>query len=220
MVATFFALTGVVLARAALATALADAPAVLAVESLAAAAAGWLFADFGTSVYHWSVDNYGSASTPFFGFQIAAFQGHHKAPWTITSRDFANNLYRLTAPTTPQMVLLALAPLPAPVLAGCASALFWIVMSQELHRQAHFLRPAPYARVLQALGLAMSKKEHGRHHSSPFAGHYGIVSGVWNSVLDRTLFFRRLEAIVYRRTGVEPICWKLDEKVKELSLSL
>ncbi len=46
-------------------------------------------------MYHWGVDNYGDGSTPVFGRQIAAFQGHHQRPWTITQREFANNLHQV-----------------------------------------------------------------------------------------------------------------------------
>lgn len=44
---------------------------------LAGAAAflvGYEFADFGSGVYHWSMDNYGNKDTPIFGTQIEAFQ--------------------------------------------------------------------------------------------------------------------------------------------------
>ena len=50
--------------------------------------------DLVTGVYHWSVDNYGDAHTPVVGGQIAAFQGHHIRPWTITERQFANNVHK------------------------------------------------------------------------------------------------------------------------------
>jgi hypothetical protein len=65
----------------------------------AAAAAGallvaYVLADLGTGIYHWGVDNYGDGSTPVFGRQIAAFQGHHQRPWTITQREFCNNLHQ------------------------------------------------------------------------------------------------------------------------------
>lgn len=188
--------------------------------SLAAIIAGYLFADFGTGVYHFFVDNYGNEKTPVVGYQIAAFQGHHKSPWTITARDFANNLYRLTVPTSPQMLALLLLPIPPAVAAGLASALFFIVASQELHKQAHMQRPDPYARWLQDRGLAISRREHGLHHSAPYDGHYCIVSGLWNPLLDNTNFFRRLEAFIYRTNGVEPITWKLDPKLREEALSL
>jgi hypothetical protein len=30
-----------------------------------------------------------------FGGQIAAFQGHHQRPWTITEREFCNNVHKV-----------------------------------------------------------------------------------------------------------------------------
>lgn len=63
------------------------------------------FADFLTGIYHWGVDNYGSGETPIVGSQIAAFQGHHQKPWTITEREFCNNVHKvlqlLSHPGTP-----------------------------------------------------------------------------------------------------------------------
>jgi Lipid desaturase domain len=47
-------------------------PADIALRSFGALTAmvgGWAFADLGTSVYHWGVDNYGSPDTPLFGFR-------------------------------------------------------------------------------------------------------------------------------------------------------
>lgn len=67
-------------------------------EALVAASAvfvAYVLADLGTGIYHWGVDNYGDGSTPVFGRQIAAFQGHHQRPWTITQREFCNNLHQV-----------------------------------------------------------------------------------------------------------------------------
>ena len=61
-------------------------------------ATSWVAADFGSAVLHWSVDNYGNGRTPIMGNIIAAFQGHHAAPWTITERGFCNNVYKLCVP--------------------------------------------------------------------------------------------------------------------------
>ena len=58
-------------------------------------------ADFLTGVYHWSVDNYGDGDTPIVGAQIAAFQGHHQWPWTITEREFCNNVHKVPLPSWP-----------------------------------------------------------------------------------------------------------------------
>jgi ubiquitin-conjugating enzyme E2 variant len=57
--------------------------------------AAYVLADLGTGVYHWGVDNYGDGNTPMFGRQIAAFQGHHQRPWTITQREFCNNVHQV-----------------------------------------------------------------------------------------------------------------------------
>jgi ubiquitin-conjugating enzyme E2 variant len=69
-----------------------------ALHALILAVSSWLLADFGSGVLHWSVDNYGNGRTPIMGSIIAAFQGHHSAPWTITERGFCNNVYKLCMP--------------------------------------------------------------------------------------------------------------------------
>jgi ubiquitin-conjugating enzyme E2 variant len=55
----------------------------------------YVLSDLGTAVYHWAVDNYGDGNTPLVGKQIAAFQGHHQRPWTITQREFCNNVHQV-----------------------------------------------------------------------------------------------------------------------------
>ena len=69
-----------------------------ALISVATIVASWVAADFGSGVLHWSVDNYGNGRTPVMGNIIAAFQGHHSAPWTITYRGFCNNVWKLCIP--------------------------------------------------------------------------------------------------------------------------
>lgn len=69
-----------------------------ALTSVATIVASWIAADFGSGVFHWSVDNYGNGRTPVMGNIIAAFQGHHSAPWTITYRGFCNNVWKLCIP--------------------------------------------------------------------------------------------------------------------------
>ena len=72
--------------------------AITALTSFAVIASSWIMADFGSGVLHWSVDNYGNGRTPIMGNIIAAFQGHHSAPWTITYRGFCNNVWKLCIP--------------------------------------------------------------------------------------------------------------------------
>lgn len=72
--------------------------ALTAAASLSTVLASYILADFGSGVLHWSVDNYGNGRTPIMGSIIAAFQGHHSAPWTITYRGFCNNVWKLCIP--------------------------------------------------------------------------------------------------------------------------
>jgi ubiquitin-conjugating enzyme E2 variant len=173
----------------------------------AAAAAGLLGAELFSGVFHWATDNYGSLETPVVGAACAAFQGHHLAPWTITYREPCNNVYKIARAATPFVVLSALAP-PAAALA-LALTFYGQTVAQECHKWAHVPPSAqPRAvRLLQRSGLALSVKEHGKHHKSPYGAHYCILSGALNPLLDASGFFRALEKFFYDRTGVEPNCW-------------
>ena len=157
--------------------------------------------DFATGVFHWSVDNYGSLKTPIFGTVCAAFQGHHVTPWTITFRSFANNVYKICYGTIPALLLLTFSS--ADPLLRIFFTIFisgWMI-SQEFHKFAHMRSTPKSVKILQDMGLILSKKEHGLHHTSPFEGHYCILTGICNPILDKTNFFRYLEVIVYKLTG-------------------
>ncbi|CAN0130009.1 unnamed protein product, partial [Hapterophycus canaliculatus] len=91
---------------------------------------------------------------------------------------------------------------------GCASA-------QEFHKYSHMLDPPPMAKALQGMGLSISRKQHGRHHSGIFDEKYCLVSGICNGPMDDFRVFRFLERVVYETKGVEPIAWRLDPSLKE-----
>mmetsp|Transcript_1638 Transcript_1638/g.2772 ORF Transcript_1638/g.2772 Transcript_1638/m.2772 type:complete len:341 (+) Transcript_1638:403-1425(+) len=177
----------------------------------------YVFADFASGVYHWAVDNYGDRDTPVFGYQIDAFQGHHKSPWTITERGTFNNLHRACVPAIPLLFLLALLNnyIPTTVQAFGTTFLVSVVMAQEIHKWAHMIEPPKWVKVLQDLKLLLGRRDHGLHHTSPFEHNYCIVSGWCNSFLDKTGFFRFLEAFFHQVNGSKPIAWMLDSKVEE-----
>jgi palmitoyl-[glycerolipid] 3-(E)-desaturase len=181
----------------------------------------WILADFGSGVLHWSVDNYGNGRTPIMGSIIAAFQGHHTAPWTITQRGFCNNVYKLCIPFgIVPMTLISLIASPAITMFMAFFCIFEI-LSQEFHKWSHQLPsevPA-WVNVLQKGGLTVSRKQHAQHHLSPFDGNYCIISGVCNNVLDSSGFFRRLEHLIYNLNGVESNAWKLDSDLRSRTLS-
>lgn len=181
----------------------------------------WILADLGSGILHWSVDNYGNGKTPIMGGIIAAFQGHHSAPWTITERGFCNNVYKLCTPfgIVPMAVIAAVAG-PFTTFFMTFFCIFEI-LSQEFHKWSHMLKSQTpgWVNVLQKLGLTVSRKMHAQHHLAPFEGNYSIISGVTNKMLDQTGFFRRLEHAVYKWNGVESNAWKLDPELRARTLA-
>jgi len=183
-------------------------------EPLAAALAAYSIADLATGVYHWFVDNYGDASTPVFGAQIAAFQGHHRHPSTITFREPCNNLHALArgaalALTPVDAVLSAAGSTSAAAHAFVGAFAACVVLSQQFHAWAHEKRRRlpPGVEALQSAGVLVSRAQHAAHHSQPYNTNYCIVSGMWNGLLDRYKVFEALEMVVYFRTGIRPRSW-------------
>ncbi|XP_010448181.1 PREDICTED: fatty acid desaturase 4, chloroplastic-like [Camelina sativa] len=178
-------------------------------EPALAGYAGYILADLGSGVYHWAIDNYGDESTPVVGTQIEAFQGHHKWPWTITRRQFANNLHALARVITFTVLPLDLA-FNDPVVHGfvCTFA-FCIMFSQQFHAWAHGTKSKlpPLVVVLQDMGLLVSRRQHAEHHRAPYNNNYCIVSGAWNNVLDESKVFEALEMVLYFQLGVRPRSW-------------
>ena len=148
-------------------------------------------------------------STPIFGAQIDAFQGHHKWPWTITRRQFANNLHALARAVTFTVLPMDLAsndPIFLAFVGVCAGC---IMFSQQFHAWAHTTKSRLPALViaLQDMGLLLSRSQHADHHRSPYNNNYCIVSGVWNEFLDKQQAFEALEMIVFFKLGVRPRSW-------------
>lgn len=88
------------------------------------------------------------------------------------------------------------------------------ILSQEFHRAAHS-PPAKTAKFLNFLidnGIAISRKQHFGHHTSPYEDNYCIVSGVCNEWMDSNDAFRWMEKRVFDLTGEEPNSWKVSTK--------
>jgi ubiquitin-conjugating enzyme E2 variant len=179
--------------------------------------------DLGTGVFHWSVDNYGGLGTPVVGTICHAFQGHHVSPWTITFRSLANNLYKVAYGCATPLLLLTVLPGIGPYV-RLFSALFinWWLVSQELHKLSHLKKTPPLVKKAMDAGLILSKKDHGMHHTPPFSTHYCILTGQNNRWMDESHFFRRLERIVYKRTGAVPNTWNEEggDKVRAIAMGM
>merc|ERR1711966_565677 len=120
---------------------------------------------------------------------IAAFQGHHSAPWTITYRGFANNVWKLCIPFgVPTVAAITHVAGPENPMVSLFFAVFCFseIMSQEFHKWSHQMK--------------------------------GEVPG-WVNALDKSGFFRLLEHAVYRINGVESNSWKLDPELRARTLN-
>ena len=179
-------------------------------EPALAGYAGYILADLGSGLYHWAIDNYGDESTPLVGTQIEAARGHHKWPWIITIRQFANNSHALARGITFTVLPLVLA-CNDPVVHGFVSMFaFCILLCQQCHAWAHERKSKlpPLVVAFQDMGLLLSRRQHvnhHRHHRTYMS--YCIVSGVWNNVLDDNKIFEALEKVLYVQFGVKPRSW-------------
>ncbi|AEC07369.1 unnamed protein product [Arabidopsis thaliana] len=171
--------------------------------------AGYILADLGSGVYHWATDNYGDESTPLVGIHIEDSQDHHKCPWTITKRQFANNLHFMARGTTLIVLPLDLA-FDDHVVHGFVSMFaFCVLFCQLFHAWAHGTKSKlpPLVVGLQDIGLLVSRIHHMNHHRAPYNNNYCVVSGVWNKVLDESNVFKAMEMVLYIQLGVRPRSW-------------
>jgi ubiquitin-conjugating enzyme E2 variant len=188
---------------------LADEPGLLSWRSLAALAAGAIFADFGSGVVHWTADTWGRESLPIVGRRfLRPFRIHHANPRDILRRDFVDlngDVALLTCPIFAAAWAMPLSSdagrLAALLLFACAAA---ALPTNQVHQWAH--RPDPPALVawLQRCGLILDRARHARHHTPPFVSNYCIATGWCNRALSAIGFFPALERALERITGIEP----------------
>lgn len=179
------------------------------VEPILASLVGYVLADLGSGVYHWGIDNYGDSTTPLFGPQIEAFQGHHKWPWTITKRQFANNLHALARVMTFTVLPIELILNDPTLLAFVGWFSGCIMFSQQFHAWSHSTKSKlpKIVLALQDYGVLVSRSQHADHHRSPYNCNYCIVSGIWNNFLDNNKVFEVLEMVILFQLGVKPRSW-------------
>ncbi|MGE0495270.1 MAG: fatty acid desaturase CarF family protein [Vulcanimicrobiota bacterium] len=190
-----------------------------------AAVGAYAAADLASGVFHWTIDNYPSPDTPILGPMAAEFQVHHNDATDLSRGTLLSNMYpagsamsfpllaaAFLTPTTPTVGLLT------PALGAAAISFFaGGYLAQGSHRYSHEENPPAFAKFLQKTGLAQSPANHAQHHTKPWDTYYCIVNGMWNPVLDKTDFWRKLEAGVYKVTGAEPNSWR-DPDVKARAL--
>jgi hypothetical protein len=184
--------------------------------SLASLAGGYMLADAASAPFHWYIDNYPDGDTPVIGKVADSFQGHHKDVHDLEKMDFVANMAQTTPLST--LPMLAVAALSPGIALGSAAVGFFggITIAQAGHRLTHVKQIPGWARPIQG-SLLQSKQDHNDHHCQPHAGNYAIINGLTNPLFDKTHVFRKMEKLIYDRTGKEPHTW-LDPNLKAFAM--
>lgn len=180
----------------------------LAAVSYAACAFGALLAaDFLTGIMHWAEDTWlAPGQSPLLDRWITNDNiEHHRSPGKIRAGHYWQT----------NRVCVILAAVAAAVCAA-AGVRVWetyltlglLSQSNQIHLWAHTSQPPRIVGVLQRTGILQSAKIHARHHKNPYASHFCTMTAFLNPLLDKTGFWRGLEAIavtlgakVYRATA-------------------
>jgi plasmanylethanolamine desaturase len=178
--------------------------AVILVKALIELFLGYLAADFVAGLVHFSMDNYGSRSTPLIGGEIGANRRHHIEPRLFLRNSWWKNA-RSTLP-----IILALAGLFYVFdFINVFSITFLIVgwNANEVHKWSHQTqkeRPR-IVTLLQKWGVIQSVKEHNKHHSGLKDSHYCTVSPFVNPILEKIGFWNKFEVLIYWVTGARKV---------------
>ncbi len=178
-----------------------------AVTLALAALAGYLAADFGSGMAHWAFDRYGTEQTPVVGQNfIKPFREHHVDPKGMTLHDFVETNGNNCIATAPVVALGLTANFGSQTglfaAMFCGSMSLFVFGTNQFHKWSHEDTPPAWVRGLQRAHLILGVAHHDKHHLAPFDRYYCITSGLLNPLLTRVQFFARLEALIFRLSGV------------------
>jgi hypothetical protein len=169
---------------------------------------GMVFADLLSGLVHWTADTWGCETLPIVGRRLVhPFRVHHVNPDDFVRRRFID-----TNGDVAMLVGAVLAAgflLPLESIWGRAGLLFLAGFSivglpaNQVHQWAHVPWPPRTVKWLQDRGILLSRLAHEQHHAPPFDRNYCIATGWCNRFLTAG-FFRRLERLVSRLTGIAP----------------
>lgn len=162
----------------------------------------WLAVDFLSGVFHWLEDAYGSPFWPVVGRHVTKPNIlHHYVP-----RSFVTNSWYLSSRLLLLICsLLALTALALDVFSWqVALGLLIGVNANQVHKWSHRTRHenGPFVVFLQRARLVQSPSHHHRHHIAGKDSHYCVLTDFLNPVLDGIGFWRGVEWVIFRMTGV------------------
>ena len=182
---------------------------------LAASISGFIVADFVSGFVHWAADTWASVDTPVLGKALLRpFREHHVDPKAMTLHDYIETNGSNCLIAVPWATGALFIPLNVEGWQGAGlfamttigSMIFWVMMTNQIHKWSHFEQhelPA-IVRWAQRLHLVLPPTHHDIHHTAPFDRYYCITTGWLNWPLTKLGFFRHLERVVTAVTGLVP----------------
>ena len=160
-----------------------------------------LLADFVSGLVHWLEDAYARPGMPVVGRIAEDNLLHHRRPRAFLARSWWES--------SSDLVLIGLLAVWGALLTGHLSGwlLFFVALTinaNQVHKWAH-QGPRENPRLvtwLQRLRILQTQREHGRHHRGRKDSHYCVITNLLNRPLEALGFWKRLEALVERLTGV------------------
>ncbi|MBS3167523.1 hypothetical protein J4216_00155 [Candidatus Woesearchaeota archaeon] len=165
---------------------------------------GIISIDFISGLVHWFCDTWGNRKW----FFIKPFIEHHKNQKEICKHSFTQingNNAMIIIP----FLFLAIFINNKDKVNFIISSLIWIMsifglITNQIHKWAHMDKIPKTIKILQKVGIIISPKKHNIHHRDKHDKHYSITNGLTNKLLDKIRFYKLLERIITKLTGINP----------------
>lgn len=182
-------------------------------------------ADFVSGIFHWLEDTYLTEETDnkFIAHIAKHNKIHHTDPTAFTKDSWFVNIQTTIPVVVSGLVLGYMYVLVQDYIPFIPELnFFWytmmgimLIFTNLIHRWAHVPNPPDFAHNMHSIGVFQTMKHHRKHHilaakfdedGDPVPGsHYCIIGNILNPVLESVNFWRYLEFVVYKVSGIKPL---------------